>query len=39
MQHLLRLRQLLRGLMHAAQHIYLLHQKVSLSLQGIPFLA
>jgi hypothetical protein len=39
-QHLLRLRQLLlRGLLHAAQHIDLLHQEVAFSLQGIAFLA
>jgi len=39
-QHLLRLRQLLlRGLMHAAQHVYLLHQEIALPLQGIAFLA
>jgi hypothetical protein len=32
MQHLLRLRQLLlRHVMHAAQHLYLLRQEVSLS--------
>jgi hypothetical protein len=40
MQHLLRMRQLLlRGLMHAAQHVYLLHQEASFTLQSIPFLA
>jgi hypothetical protein len=39
-QHLLRLRQLLlRGLMHAAQQVYLLHEQVPLPLQGLPFLA
>jgi hypothetical protein len=40
MQHLLRLRQLLlRQLLHAAQHLYLLHEQVALPLQGITFLA
>jgi len=32
-QHLLRLRQLLlRRLLHAAQHVYLLHEQVALAL-------
>jgi len=39
-QHLLRLRQLLlRRLLHAAQHVYLLHEQVALTLYGISFLA
>jgi hypothetical protein len=39
-QHLLCLRQLLlRGVLHAAQHIDLLRQEVAFPLQGIPFLA
>jgi hypothetical protein len=38
-QHLLRLRQLLlRDVLHAAQHVYLLRQEVSLPLQSLSFL-
>jgi hypothetical protein len=37
-QHLLRLRQLLlRCLIHAARQVKLLHEEVSLTLQGIVF--